>query len=148
MEKWFADRLICLLRQIVFLSVNASFSKAGFHRHVFLFSWNKWKYDQWWEVKFVGEGIIDQGGGFRDSLAEIADELCPLDEHIPEILSYFIKTPNHKVQNNKFMPGLYLQTQLQKVLMQVMFVRNANTKTSEEKSNVHAYLERFSKITL
>lgn len=26
----------------------------------FLYSWNKWKYDQWWEVKFVGEGIIDQ----------------------------------------------------------------------------------------
>ena len=60
-------------------------------------SWNKWKYDQWWEVKFVGEGIIDQGGGFRDSLAELADELCPLDDSIPEILPYLIKTPNHRV---------------------------------------------------
>lgn len=50
-------------------------------------------------MKFVGEGIIDQGGGFRDSLAELADELCPLDEHIPEILPYFIKTPNHRVWN-------------------------------------------------
>ena len=48
-------------------------------------------------MKFVGEGIIDQGGGFRDSLAELADELCPLDEQIPEILPYFIKTPNHRV---------------------------------------------------
>ena len=28
----------------------------------FLCSWNKRKYDQWWEVKFVGEGIIDQVG--------------------------------------------------------------------------------------
>lgn len=64
----------------------------------FFFSWNKWKYDQWWEVKFVGEGIIDQGGGFRDSLAELADELCPLDETVPEILPYLITTPNHKVQ--------------------------------------------------
>ena len=63
------------------------------------FSWNKWKYDQWWEVKFVGEGIIDQGGGFRDSLAEISDELCPVDDSIPDILPYFIKTPNHKVMN-------------------------------------------------
>lgn len=61
------------------------------------YSWNKWKYDQWWEVKFVGEGIIDQGGGFRDSLAELADELCPLDDSIPEILPYLIKTPNHRV---------------------------------------------------
>ena len=48
-------------------------------------------------MKFVGEGIIDQGGGFRDSLAEISDELCPIDDNIPEILPYFIKTPNHKV---------------------------------------------------
>ena len=63
----------------------------------FFLRWNKWKYDQWWEVKFVGEGIIDQGGGFRDSLAEISDELCPIDDNIPEILPYFIKTPNHKV---------------------------------------------------
>ena len=27
-------------------------------------SWNKRKYDQWWEVKFVGEGIIDQVGWY------------------------------------------------------------------------------------
>ena len=30
----------------------------------FLCSWNKRKYDQWWEVKFVGEGIIDQVGWY------------------------------------------------------------------------------------
>lgn len=74
--------------------------KLLFSGSVFFFfylRWNKWKYDQWWEVKFVGEGIIDQGGGFRDSLAEISDELCPVDDDIPEILPYFIKTPNHKV---------------------------------------------------
>ena len=59
--------------------------------------WNKWKYDQWWEVKFVGEGIIDQGGGFRDSLAELSDELCPPEEHIPDVLPYLIRTPNSKV---------------------------------------------------
>ena len=67
----------------------------------FLCSWNKCKYDQWWEVKFVGEGIIDQGGGFRDSLAELADELCPLDENVPEILPYLIRTPNQKVLSLK-----------------------------------------------
>ena len=71
--------------------------KSSCHRCIFLSSWNKRKYDQWWEVKFVGEGIIDQGGGFRDSLAELADELCPLDDNVPEILPYLIKTPNHMV---------------------------------------------------
>ena len=30
--------------------------------NAFLCRWNKRKYDQWWEVKFVGEGIIDQVG--------------------------------------------------------------------------------------
>lgn len=75
----------------VFLQVNHELKKEKLH-----FRWNKWKYDQWWEVKFVGEGIIDQGGGFRDSLAEISDELCPVDDSIPDILPYFIKTPNHK----------------------------------------------------
>ena len=30
----------------------------------FICSWNKRKYDQWWEVKFVGEGIIDQVGWY------------------------------------------------------------------------------------
>ena len=67
----------------------------------FPYSWNKCKYDQWWEVKFVGEGIIDQGGGFRDSLAELADELCPLDENVAEILPYLIRTPNQKVLSIK-----------------------------------------------
>ncbi|KAL9980549.1 hypothetical protein ACROYT_G009151 [Oculina patagonica] len=67
------------------------------------FRWNKRKYDQWWEVKFVGEGIIDQGGGFRDSLAEIADELCPPEERIPDILPYLIRTPNHKEKTGDFL---------------------------------------------
>lgn len=31
----------------------------------FLCSWDKRKYDQWWEVKFVGEGIIDQVGRYK-----------------------------------------------------------------------------------
>lgn len=52
------------------------------------------RYDQWWECKFLDEGIIDQGGGFRDSLSDMAEELCPSapDSVIP--LPYFISTPN------------------------------------------------------
>ncbi len=53
--------------------------------------------DQWWECKFIGEGIIDQGGGFRDSLSDIAEEMCPntsVDFIVP--LPFFIRTPNQK----------------------------------------------------
>ncbi|KAK2156588.1 hypothetical protein LSH36_209g02031 [Paralvinella palmiformis] len=52
------------------------------------------RFDQWWECKFIGEGIIDQGGGFRDSLSEIADELCPSSGDVPIPLPYFIRSPN------------------------------------------------------
>jgi len=53
-------------------------------------------FEKLWEVKFIGEGIIDQGGGFRDSLAEMAEELCPASPDIKECLNFFIKTPNQK----------------------------------------------------
>jgi E3 ubiquitin-protein ligase HECTD3 len=56
--------------------------------------WDK-SVEQWWECKFIGEGIIDQGGGFRDSLSDIAEELCPntgLDSPVP--LPFFIRSPN------------------------------------------------------
>eukprot|EP00794_Sanderia_malayensis_P004582 gene4582-5184_t len=54
----------------------------------------KRNFEKLWEVKFLGEGIIDQGGGFRDSLAEIADELCPSSADVIPCLPLFIKTPN------------------------------------------------------
>ena len=52
------------------------------------------RHDQWWECKFLAEGIIDQGGGFRDSLSDLADELCPSANDVPVPLSFFIRTPN------------------------------------------------------
>ncbi|XP_046857635.1 uncharacterized protein LOC124451045 [Xenia sp. Carnegie-2017] len=61
------------------------------------FRWNKRKCDQWWEVKFVGEGIIDQGGGFRDSLSEVSDELCPPAElNTNKTLPLLVKTVNNR----------------------------------------------------
>ena len=51
-------------------------------------------YSQWWECKFLGEGIIDQGGGFRDSLCDISEELCPPNPDDPLPLSLFIRAPN------------------------------------------------------
>lgn len=52
------------------------------------------RYDQWWECKFLSEGIIDQGGGFRDSLADMAEELCPSSVEAPIPVPFFIRSPN------------------------------------------------------
>lgn len=61
------------------------------------FSVNRWppRYEQWWECKFLCEGIIDQGGGFRDSLSDLAEELCPSSASDPVPLPFFVRTPNH-----------------------------------------------------
>ena len=53
------------------------------------------RYEQWWECKFVAEGIIDQGGGFRDSLSDLAEELCPSDPNVAVPLPLFVRSPNH-----------------------------------------------------
>lgn len=53
------------------------------------------RYEQWWECKFLSEGIIDQGGGFRDSLSDLAEELCPTNTEDPVPLPFFVRTPNH-----------------------------------------------------
>ncbi|XP_028667080.1 E3 ubiquitin-protein ligase HECTD3 isoform X2 [Erpetoichthys calabaricus] len=52
------------------------------------------RYDQWWECKFISEGIIDQGGGFRDSLADMSEELCPSSAECPVPLPFFTRTSN------------------------------------------------------
>uniref|UniRef100_A0A4W3I874 HECT domain containing 3 n=1 Tax=Callorhinchus milii TaxID=7868 RepID=A0A4W3I874_CALMI len=52
------------------------------------------RYDQWWECKFISEGIIDQGGGFRDSLSDISEELCPSSAESPVPLPFFVRTSN------------------------------------------------------
>jgi len=52
------------------------------------------RYHQWWECKFFDEGMIDQGGGFRDSVSDLAEELCPSSSDTPMPLPFFIRTPN------------------------------------------------------
>uniref|UniRef100_A0A8C1Z987 HECT domain containing 3 n=1 Tax=Cyprinus carpio TaxID=7962 RepID=A0A8C1Z987_CYPCA len=52
------------------------------------------QHDQWWECKFIAEGIIDQGGGFRDSLADMSEELCPSSSECPMPLPFFTRTSN------------------------------------------------------
>ncbi|NXL87679.1 HECD3 ligase, partial [Alectura lathami] len=51
-------------------------------------------YNQWWECDFVAEGIIDNGGGFRDTLSDISEELCPSSGNVPVPLPFFVRTSN------------------------------------------------------
>lgn len=52
------------------------------------------RYDQWWECKFMFEGVIDQGGGFRDSLFDIVEELCLILGDLFIFLLFFIRLFN------------------------------------------------------
>ncbi|KAF4797115.1 E3 ubiquitin-protein ligase HECTD3 [Turdus rufiventris] len=51
-------------------------------------------YRQWWECDFITEGIIDDGGGFRDSLSDVSEELCPSSSDVPVPLPFFVRTSN------------------------------------------------------
>uniref|UniRef100_A0A2C9LR03 HECT domain-containing protein n=1 Tax=Biomphalaria glabrata TaxID=6526 RepID=A0A2C9LR03_BIOGL len=64
--------------------------------------------DQWWECKFISEGIIDQGGGFRDSLSDMAEELCPSDPDAPMALPFFVRTPNQSNEDGNVNRDSYI----------------------------------------
>ncbi|NXO18713.1 HECD3 ligase, partial [Oriolus oriolus] len=51
-------------------------------------------HNQWWECDFIKEGIIDNGGGFRDSLSDVSEELCPRSDDVPVPLPFFVRTSN------------------------------------------------------
>lgn len=42
----------------------------------------------------MSEGVIDQGGGFRDSLSDLSEELCPISNDTALPLPFFIRSPN------------------------------------------------------
>uniref|UniRef100_A0A672I7D0 E3 ubiquitin-protein ligase HECTD3-like n=1 Tax=Salarias fasciatus TaxID=181472 RepID=A0A672I7D0_SALFA len=58
-------------------------------------------YEQWWECDFIGEGISDQGGGFRDSLTDVSAELCPSSAESALPLPFFIRTSNQDASDTK-----------------------------------------------
>lgn len=66
------------------------------------------QWSQWWECKFIQEGIIDQGGGFRDSLADMADELCPSDPNSEVALPLFIRSPNQSQDSSNVYRDTYI----------------------------------------
>ncbi|XP_026709859.1 E3 ubiquitin-protein ligase HECTD3-like isoform X2 [Athene cunicularia] len=51
-------------------------------------------HSQWWECDFITEGIVDNGGGFRDTLSDISEELCPSSGDVPVPLPFFVRTSN------------------------------------------------------
>ncbi|KGL74229.1 E3 ubiquitin-protein ligase HECTD3, partial [Tinamus guttatus] len=51
-------------------------------------------YTQWWECDFISEGIVDNGGGFRDSLSDVSEELCPSAGDVTVPLPFFVRTSN------------------------------------------------------
>lgn len=65
-------------------------------------------WSQWWECKFIQEGIIDQGGGFRDSLADIAEELCPSDPECEVSLPLFVGSPNQTQDSSNVYRDTYI----------------------------------------
>lgn len=65
-------------------------------------------WSQWWECKFIQEGIIDQGGGFRDSLADMADELCPSDPDSEVALPLFVRSPNQSQDSSNVYRDAYV----------------------------------------
>ncbi|XP_054689604.1 E3 ubiquitin-protein ligase HECTD3-like [Grus americana] len=52
------------------------------------------KYSQWWQCDFIAEGIVDNGGGFRDSLSDMSEELCPSSADVPVPLPFFVRASN------------------------------------------------------
>ena len=63
---------------------------------------------QWWECKFAQEGVIDQGGGFRDTLADMAEELCPHDTDSVPALPLFIRSPNQSQDSSNVYRDTYV----------------------------------------
>ncbi|KAL4235652.1 E3 ubiquitin-protein ligase HTD3 [Mactra antiquata] len=67
-----------------------------------------YRYDQWWECKFLSEGVIDQGGGFRDSLSDLAEELCPASSEGLVPTPFFIRSPNQFCDDSNINRDVYV----------------------------------------
>uniref|UniRef100_W5M5A4 HECT domain containing 3 n=1 Tax=Lepisosteus oculatus TaxID=7918 RepID=W5M5A4_LEPOC len=83
-------------KNAVFTQVYEGLKPSDKYEKVLDYRWPV-RYDQWWECKFISEGIIDQGGGFRDSLADMSEELCPSSAECPVPLPFFTRTSNQEL---------------------------------------------------
>ena len=92
MKQWTASSSFWGLMKHTY-SPSGGYGSMYFSEVFLIIRWSS-RYDQWWECKFLSEGIIDQGGGFRDSLSDVAEELCPTASDCPVPLPFFIRAPN------------------------------------------------------
>nr|XP_015210635.1 PREDICTED: E3 ubiquitin-protein ligase HECTD3 [Lepisosteus oculatus] len=91
-------------KNAVFTQVYEGLKPSDKYEKVLDYRWPV-RYDQWWECKFISEGIIDQGGGFRDSLADMSEELCPSSAECPVPLPFFTRTSNQVRFYSRSSPG-------------------------------------------
>lgn len=87
----------------------------------YTFRWSG-HWNQWWECKFIQEGIIDQGGGFRDSLSDISEELCPSGPDAEVALPLFIRSPNQSQDSSNVYRDAYVPNPSCTLLSQFEFI--------------------------
>uniref|UniRef100_A0A8C9EIS6 E3 ubiquitin-protein ligase HECTD3 n=1 Tax=Pavo cristatus TaxID=9049 RepID=A0A8C9EIS6_PAVCR len=80
-------------RNTVFTQVYENLKPSKTNNHLLNYRWPQ-THSQWWECDFTTEGIIDNGGGFRDCLTDISEELCPSSGDVPVPLPFFVRTSN------------------------------------------------------
>ncbi|XP_068809049.1 E3 ubiquitin-protein ligase HECTD3 isoform X1 [Struthio camelus] len=80
-------------KNAVFTQLYEGLKASGNSNHPMDYRWPL-SYDRWWECEFITEGIIDNGGGFRDSLADMSEELCPSSATAAVPLPFFVRTSN------------------------------------------------------
>ncbi|KFP40138.1 E3 ubiquitin-protein ligase HECTD3, partial [Chlamydotis macqueenii] len=81
-------------KNTVFTQVRPRHAPAGVCMGLLLLRRWPLSYNQWWECEFITEGIIDNGGGFRDSLSDVSEELCPSSGDVPVPLPFFVRSSN------------------------------------------------------
>uniref|UniRef100_A0A8C3LUU2 E3 ubiquitin-protein ligase HECTD3 n=1 Tax=Chrysolophus pictus TaxID=9089 RepID=A0A8C3LUU2_CHRPC len=80
-------------RNTVFTQVYENLKPSKTNNHLLNYRWPQ-THSQWWECDFTTEGVIDNGGGFRDCLTDISEELCPSSGDVPMPLPFFVRTSN------------------------------------------------------
>ncbi|XP_064625661.1 E3 ubiquitin-protein ligase HECTD3-like isoform X2 [Lineus longissimus] len=94
-------------KNTVFMQIYEGLKPKNHQEKALDYRWSG-RYNQWWECKFLAEGIIDQGGGFRDSLSDLADELCPSASDVPVPLPYFVRAPNQSHEDSNVNRDVYV----------------------------------------
>ncbi|XP_074642491.1 E3 ubiquitin-protein ligase HECTD3-like [Tubulanus polymorphus] len=101
------------------------------------------KHNQWWECKFLGEGIMDQGGGFRDSLSDLAEELCPSASDVPVPLPFFIRSPNQSHEDSNVNRDVYIPNPSCKDFMKYHWIGQLMGACFRSKENLVLSLPQF-----